>query len=203
MKTNYGIKSSPRMFEQVAKQISEYIVSEHLQAGSKLPTERQLSELLEVSRSSVREGLRVLELLRFLDSKQGEGTFVSEPPPFLIPHRMVEQQLPLTSLRHYFDISLMCAENILRLSMEQNIQYDEPVKELSFWEHLNLFITEIGEKLDNPYYVSLWSASFDFVLQDGRLLNQSEPFELTALIHALNSADAEKVSQFIRAISSI
>lgn len=61
MKKSYQIDTLPRMFEQVAEQIVDYIHTEKLKAGTKLPTERKLSELLQVSRSSVREGIRVLE----------------------------------------------------------------------------------------------------------------------------------------------
>ena len=56
---NYQIKQMPRMFEQVIKQIMKFLISEHVSPGAKIPTERNLSELLEVSRSSIREGIRI------------------------------------------------------------------------------------------------------------------------------------------------
>lgn len=58
----------------------------------RLPTERELSELLEVQRPTVRDRLTVLETLGFLERRQGSGTFLSLP----------NSQF----LQFYFDVSL-------------------------------------------------------------------------------------------------
>lgn len=47
-------------------------------AGTKLPSERELRERLNVGRSTVREALRALEALGLLELRQGEGAFVLE-----------------------------------------------------------------------------------------------------------------------------
>ncbi len=44
--------------------------------GAQLPSERELAERLRVSRTSVREALRVLEMQGVLETRQGGGTFV-------------------------------------------------------------------------------------------------------------------------------
>jgi GntR family transcriptional repressor for pyruvate dehydrogenase complex len=44
--------------------------------GERLPTERELTELCEVSRSSVREALGVLRALNIVDRRTGDGTYV-------------------------------------------------------------------------------------------------------------------------------
>nr|WP_245203961.1 GntR family transcriptional regulator [Ammoniphilus resinae] len=150
------------MFEQVAKQIVSYIAAEQLPEGSKIPTERNLSELLEVSRSSVREGLRVLELLRFLESKQGEGTFVAEPPPFLIPHLVIAQPLHEAAQRHYFGVLIMCAETIVFLSLQKQID-GEMRKTDNPWMSLKEWIVSISTQIENPYYVSLFTDIFDLL----------------------------------------
>ncbi|KAA1040372.1 FadR family transcriptional regulator [Macrococcus equipercicus] len=49
----------------------------HLSPGDKLPSERYLSEKLNISRSSVREALRAMELIGIISTKRGEGTFLS------------------------------------------------------------------------------------------------------------------------------
>lgn len=45
----------------------------------RLPTERELSELLDVQRPTVRDRLTVLETLGFLERRQGSGTYLSLP----------------------------------------------------------------------------------------------------------------------------
>ena len=50
----------------------------NLKSGDKLPSERELSERLNVGRSSVREALRALELLGLIETRRGEGTFIRD-----------------------------------------------------------------------------------------------------------------------------
>jgi GntR family transcriptional repressor for pyruvate dehydrogenase complex len=68
-----------RIFEQAVEQIRELIISNAWPVGQKLPTEQELSKQLSVSRSSVREALRVLEAEGLIEVKRGSGAFVSEP----------------------------------------------------------------------------------------------------------------------------
>lgn len=62
-----------RTHEQILAQLEEKILAGQLRPGEKLPSERDLVETLEVSRTSVREALRVLEALGILDSHTGSG----------------------------------------------------------------------------------------------------------------------------------
>lgn len=59
-----------------ADQIKDYILTEGLQPGDTLPTESDLCELLDVSRSSVREAIRTLSTLGIVEVRHGFGTFV-------------------------------------------------------------------------------------------------------------------------------
>jgi GntR family transcriptional repressor for pyruvate dehydrogenase complex len=54
----------------------EIITSGEVGPGDRLPTERELGRRLGLSRSTVREAIRSLELLGVLDSRQGDGTYV-------------------------------------------------------------------------------------------------------------------------------
>lgn len=65
--------------EIVVNGVINLILSGKFSAGSKLPTETQLMELLSVSRSSVREGIKVLKTLGLVKVIRGDGTYVSEP----------------------------------------------------------------------------------------------------------------------------
>lgn len=72
------IKVAPvRIFEQAVGQIRELIVTGAWAVGEKLPTEQDLGRQLDVSRSSVREALRVLEAEGLVEVKRGLGTFVA------------------------------------------------------------------------------------------------------------------------------
>ncbi len=54
--------------------IQQMIVSGELQPGQRLPPEKELSESLGLSRNSLREAVKALELIRVLDVRRGDGT---------------------------------------------------------------------------------------------------------------------------------
>jgi GntR family transcriptional repressor for pyruvate dehydrogenase complex len=64
-----------RVYEEVAKQI-ERLILKKLRPGDKLPSERELAELLRVSRGSIRDAIRSLELMGLVEPRQGTGTIV-------------------------------------------------------------------------------------------------------------------------------
>lgn len=65
-----------KVYQEILLEINQIIKEDRLRPGDKLPSERELSERLQVGRSSVREALRALELLGLITTRHGEGTFV-------------------------------------------------------------------------------------------------------------------------------
>jgi GntR family transcriptional repressor for pyruvate dehydrogenase complex len=74
---------SQRAFEQITRQIEELITQGHLKLGDKLPNERTLAAQLEVSRNTLREALRSLEIAGILTLRRGAsgGAFVASDNP--------------------------------------------------------------------------------------------------------------------------
>jgi GntR family transcriptional repressor for pyruvate dehydrogenase complex len=66
-------KSYRKVIDYVKKQILEG----NLQLGGKLPAERDLSNLLGVSRNSVREAIRTLDVMGVISSQQGAGNYLT------------------------------------------------------------------------------------------------------------------------------
>lgn len=69
-----------RLFEKIVDQIKDAILSGTLKPGDKLPSEHELARLFGVSRSAVREALRILELSGIVVIKKGNqgGCFIQE-----------------------------------------------------------------------------------------------------------------------------
>lgn len=57
--------------------IKSGIASGSLKPGEKLPPERELARALQISRASIRESLRTLQVLGVLESVQGAGNYIS------------------------------------------------------------------------------------------------------------------------------
>jgi GntR family transcriptional repressor for pyruvate dehydrogenase complex len=77
LKSDFEAVRRDKVYEGVAKQI-ERLILKKLQPGDKLPSERELAEMLAVSRSSIREAIRSLELTGMVEPRQGAGTIVRE-----------------------------------------------------------------------------------------------------------------------------
>ena len=69
---------STRIYEEIVRQIKAMIAEGRLKSGDQLPPERDLAGKFVVSRTSVREALRALESLGFVEIRPGVGTFVRE-----------------------------------------------------------------------------------------------------------------------------
>ncbi|MCB2295985.1 FadR family transcriptional regulator [Clostridium algoriphilum] len=65
-----------KVYEQVIDQIRRMIDKGTLKKGDKLPSERNLVEQLNVSRASIREALRALEVIGLIECRQGEGNYI-------------------------------------------------------------------------------------------------------------------------------
>jgi GntR family transcriptional repressor for pyruvate dehydrogenase complex len=65
-----------RIYQQVAEQIQDMILDGTLKSGGKLPSERTMAEQFGVSRNSIREAIRALEILGIVESRQGGGNFI-------------------------------------------------------------------------------------------------------------------------------
>ncbi|NMM63116.1 FadR family transcriptional regulator [Clostridium sp. P21] len=67
-----------KVYEQVIEQIKNMIIDGTLKKGDKLPSERELVEHLQVSRTSIREALRALQIIGLVECRQGEGNYIRE-----------------------------------------------------------------------------------------------------------------------------
>ena len=72
--------------EAISAEILNLLRHKELKPGDKLPPERELAEMLGVSRPSLREALRALSIMKVVEVRQGDGTYVSA----LKPEELVE-----------------------------------------------------------------------------------------------------------------
>ncbi|MEV5162379.1 FadR/GntR family transcriptional regulator [Streptomyces sp. NPDC053728] len=70
--------------DEAIEKIKGMIVSGALAPGDRLPKESELAAELGLSRNSLREAVRALSLIRILDVRQGDGTYVTSLDPQLL-----------------------------------------------------------------------------------------------------------------------
>jgi GntR family transcriptional repressor for pyruvate dehydrogenase complex len=74
--------------DEAIVRIQEMIRNGELAPGDRLPPEKILSERLGLSRSSMREAVKALEVIRVLDVRRGDGTYVTSLEPRLLLESM-------------------------------------------------------------------------------------------------------------------
>ena len=91
------IKPVPRktLADAVAGKLAASIIDESLQSGNQLPSERELMRKLDVSRSTVREALKVLEENHLIEARPGVGWFVRaiDESNFAAAHELASDEL--------------------------------------------------------------------------------------------------------------
>ncbi|MBA9025875.1 FadR/GntR family transcriptional regulator [Peribacillus huizhouensis] len=122
-------KSTPstKLYLEIVEKLREMIDTDGLVSGDKIPSERELSERLNVGRSSIREALRALELLGLIETRRGEGTFIRDYQDhnlikllgtFFLQDPKVKQDLAET--KEYLETN--CIRIVISSSPEQDLE---------------------------------------------------------------------------------
>jgi GntR family transcriptional repressor for pyruvate dehydrogenase complex len=91
--------------EEVSSRLLSLIQQRQLTPGDKLPSERDLAASMEVSRSSLREALRALAMMNIIETRQGDGTYVTSlEPGLLVEHLDFVLSLDRSAMHHLFEV---------------------------------------------------------------------------------------------------
>jgi GntR family transcriptional repressor for pyruvate dehydrogenase complex len=69
-----------RLYEQLVERLLDYIHTERIKVGDRLPAERELATQLGVSRASVSQALVALEVQGVIDVRHGDGAVILDVP---------------------------------------------------------------------------------------------------------------------------
>jgi GntR family transcriptional repressor for pyruvate dehydrogenase complex len=104
LEPEFGPVERTILWEQVAEQLMAMLRARHLRPGDKLPPERELAAMMQVSRPSLREALRALTMMNVLEVRQGAGTFVTSlETELLVEHLDFVLSLDESSLIDLFE----------------------------------------------------------------------------------------------------
>lgn len=120
--SEYKRVRTPRVFEEVTAQLRERVIHGHLRAGDRLPAERELAVKLGVSRNTVREALRVLEMAGVLRLQKGAlgGAFVVAPNGDVVSTALQDMfQLGSVTPAQLTEARLLIEESVVRLACQR------------------------------------------------------------------------------------
>lgn len=101
--------------ESIVEQIVRQIQTGRLKPGDKLPSERQLIEMLNVGRSSIREALQGLAAIGVVESRAGQGSFISQSIHLLMPD--IDNPALPASLQREMRLKLIEARRLVEIDI--------------------------------------------------------------------------------------
>lgn len=157
-----------KLAEIVAERLVSFIEQQY-QEGQKLPSERELTEMLGVGRSSLREALLSLELMGVLETRNGAGTFVageqgtvlSKPLAWGVLNRGKSLK-ELVEARRLIEMAIL--ELVIeRISDEEIEALEVPVRQM---ESAKLTKQELFKEADLQFHLLLAQATKNAVLHE-------------------------------------
>ena len=103
--SNFGpVRKRSTIAEEISERILTLIKEKELHPGDRLPPERELANMLGVSRPSLREALRALAIMNIIEMRQGDGTYISAlEPEQLFEHLEFVFHLDKSTLHQLFE----------------------------------------------------------------------------------------------------
>lgn len=154
-----------KVYEQVIEQIKSKIKSGEIKKGDKLPSEREMSELIGVSRTSVREAIRALEVVGLVESKQGAGNYIKTNfDNSLFEPLSVMFMLQESSVKEMYDLRETLELECAKLSA-QNIEDNELALLTAIVDRMYLAVSEEESlELDIKFHYLVAKASRNVLL---------------------------------------
>ena len=181
---------------QVQEAIRQFILENDLQPGSQLPPEGQLANLFGVSRNSVREGVKALEVQGVVEVRVGAGLFVQEfsfePILETLPYGLL---VDMGSIKHLLHLREVLDRGVVGLlianSCEEQVQSLEEI--LDEWE---IIASEGGYDplLDRRFHQCLYSGL------DNPLLSKIAGLFWDTLHRALDAAEFSHVEDPVETV---
>ena len=160
-----------RLYEQIIIQFKEEIKKGVIKPGDKLPTERELALQLNVSRTAIREALRSMELLGFLESRVGAGTFIKEITIINVidPFSLILSQNKKL-IKELIEVRIILESEIAKLAARKidDLKITNIAKTIDEMER-EISKSNIGLKEDNEFHNSIANAAGNLAM--GAIMN--------------------------------
>ena len=186
-----------KVYLEIVKQLREMITNDRLKSGDKIPSERVLSERLNVGRSSVREALRALELLGLIETRHGEGTFIRDfkghqlvqlLSSFILQDEKAKQDVIET--KHMIEMD--CLRLLLQKAKDgQNLSALQSWAESGF-DNDDEFFSLVAELADNYLVKRIWFILKDYYSMLSFAKTEGKRADYFQIIQALQQRDEEK-----------
>ncbi|KAA0563548.1 FadR family transcriptional regulator [Bacillus sp. CH30_1T] len=201
-----SLHSHAKVYIGIVHQLREMISKDGLKPGDKIPSERELSERLNVGRSSVREALRALELLGLIETKRGEGTFLRD----FRDHHLIDLlgMFILQDHKAQEDIlytKMMIEKEALKDLFSEKKKMDALLEKVSEAENLDDVFRDIVMMNANHLAQRIWNILNDFETLICGEINITDQMreEITRMLQGIENQDKETVQETYKRVREI
>jgi GntR family transcriptional repressor for pyruvate dehydrogenase complex len=170
-----------RAFDDIIEQLRERLRTDELRPGDRLPSERLMAEQFQVSRNTVREAMRMLEISGLIEIRKGAtgGGFISHGDPGVVARTLTDMfSLSAFSLSDFTEVRLFLGSAVTRtacerateedlLALEDNVRRASSLTDAGDWESRALvnheFLDLLAMATGNPVFVMLQSSITEMV----------------------------------------
>lgn len=192
-KITLGELKKVNLYQQAIDSLLNYIIANDLKTGDKLPTENTLKDIFGISRNTLREALKSLQLLGIIETKQNSGIVIKDfsisdlakfvPYSFQIKNN--ENLQKLCEAREWLEFSIlpmlierMTEEDLNKLEdiileFDDNIHSIRKIHELDYKFHLTLLESCKNSFISNMAYI----LGMFFSLSDQHKINLDSSFK--------------------------
>jgi DNA-binding FadR family transcriptional regulator len=192
---------SSKVYIEIVKQLRELITTNRLNSGDKIPSERELSERLNVGRSSVREALRALELLGLIETRRGEGTFLRDfrghhLVQLLSTFILEDEKAKRDVIETKYYIEMDCLQLALKRQNADDLQALREKVEHSYAVNDDEFFYRIIEMADNHLFLRMWIILKDYF---NSLMFKEEQHSKDGYLRLIKAIEAMDVAELLSA----
>lgn len=195
--------------------IRQYIVDRDLRPGDALPNEGEFCEMLDMSKSSVREGIRRLEMLGIVEVRRGRGlavgAFSLKPVIDALPYQLsvddtplheilqvraaIEEGLIIQASRALNEDQLTALDDLVT-QMREHSQEGEVPPEVDRAFHLALF-APLQNQMLNKLIETFWEVYARFAATAAAPINQHAVEDHHEIVTAIRSGDHQRMTRAI------
>lgn len=206
-----------RLYEYVSDEIENAIREKQILPGEKLPSEHELADQFSVSRTIVREALKILRERRLITVLDGKGAFVLSPTPeesTKALSRYIDRLDLRESHEMLFEVRLMIEPELAFLAAKRSkkseldklencmLALKKARNNPEIWIEKDLkFHKIIAKSTHNPYgivFIETLLNHMDFLVGSGFLLDgaiEATLFQHEEIMEAIRQKDASKARE--------
>lgn len=206
----------------VINNIKYLLLEKKLKPGDRLPNETELSNVLQVSRGSVREAMKILSAFGIIDIRRGDGTYIKNSSnKILFDPLLFNLILADSDIKEFVELREAIEFEVIRLILQNATEEDKKNIELAHMKYLELekdenidlktlaeydikFHHELGKATNNKLVERIYEFILDFFRPSIEKTHNHQEIENSALdshthiVEAIKSNDYEKAYNAIK-----